>query len=168
MSLIARRARPSLFTGTLFLTVPLAAVAAWPFVVWGLIMVKEARSAWRSPETEVGVARLRLGAAARGVQRGESAGYGEDSSALADFDGDGTLDRLSVEYYHQETPFAKKSSSGMVLVMSGSTGETLLGYATPCHFYPASWCGDVDGNGTQDVIAESDIEPIVFGFVGRD
>lgn len=77
------------------------------------------------------------------------------------------VDPLSVNSYRQETTFAKKDSSGMVLVTSGTTGDTLLGYATATPFRHASWCEDVDGNGTRDVIVEGE-EPIVFGFVGRD
>jgi hypothetical protein len=83
-----------------------------------------------------------------------------------DFDGDGTLDRIEVEYYHQE-PMFSASKSGMVIVSSGATGEPLLAYAVDCPMNPVAWCGDVDGNGTEDVLVVENARAVVIGSERR-
>ncbi|MCK6446697.1 MAG: hypothetical protein L6Q99_09930 [Planctomycetes bacterium] len=165
MDSIARRAQPTRFDlAAIFIGVPVGLGALFVGSVLGCVMLKEAWSAWNLPATEVGAARLRSGDAA--LVFAPSAPQGPYAATYADFDGDGVQDRLEVRYHHVEEPFVSRSTSGLVLVTSGATDAVLLGYAVPTPFHDASWCGDVDGNGTADVFVE-DLTPLVFGFVGK-
>lgn len=162
MESIARRAQPRWFEHVwIWLGVPVVACGLFVGVGFGCVMLKEASSAWNSPATEDGVARLRSGSDALMYAPREPAA--PLTASHADFDGDGVLDRLEVRGYHVEAPFVARSTSGMVLVTSGATGEVLLGYAVPTPFHDAGWCGDVDANGTQDVFVGDDV-PRVFGW----
>jgi hypothetical protein len=71
-------------------------------------------------------------------------------SATGDFDGDGTPDELTVEYFHIE-PLFSRATSGMLHVVSGRTRELLLARVIDTPFSEAKWCGDLDGNGTDDL-----------------
>jgi len=72
---------------------------------------------------------------------------------LADFDGDGVLDLLGVEYSSLDCLWSTPGS-GVVGVISGRTGERLLGHRVATPLQRAAWADDVDGNGTQDVFLE--------------
>lgn len=80
-----------------------------------------------------------------------------------DFDGDGTADLLTVEYYHQE-PLFSPSTSGMLYVRSGRTKEVLLAHAVPTPLMGGQWTSDVDGNGTTDVLIWSLRSHAVLGM----
>lgn len=86
------------------------------------------------------------------------------ASVLAgDFDGDGTEDTLSIEYFHME-PLFQRTTSGMVEVRSGGTGEILLAHAVDTPLSRATWCGDIDGNGTEEVLIQDDGRRFALGF----
>lgn len=87
---------------------------------------------------------------------------GKSEEASGDFDGDGVPDRLDVEYYHQE-PLFSKPTSGIAMVVSGATGRTLLAVAVSTPMDRAHWCGDLDGNGTDDVLVVQIGNAVVFG-----
>lgn len=83
-----------------------------------------------------------------------------------DFDGDGVVDHLDVEYLHME-PLLARATSGMVYVWSGATREVLFAHAVANPMIQASWWGDVDGNGTDDVRVEDAPAVRVFGRDAR-
>jgi hypothetical protein len=143
--------------------IALALVVSLPLVILVgprvMLEAGDAWAAWTSPETESGVARLRVEAAASDFRDASL------DTAIADFDGDGTRDELELRYYPQRRPYAARDTSGLLLVTSGATGDVLLGLAIPTPIDRAHWCGDVDDNGTQDVYVETP-EPLVLGFVG--
>jgi hypothetical protein len=80
-----------------------------------------------------------------------------------DFDGDGITDKLDTDYVHRE-PLFQRTTSGMVYVRSGRTGELLLAHAVATPFNYGEWVGDVDGNGTSDVLIRDNPRPVVLGF----
>jgi hypothetical protein len=85
-----------------------------------------------------------------GLSDAELASKPGSESAPADFDGDGTLDELVFEYFHME-PLFSRPTSGMIRVISGRTHELLLAHAVDGPFSRVEWCGDLDGNGTDDL-----------------
>jgi hypothetical protein len=94
---------------------------------------------------------------------------GPDTSAKSagiahDFDGDGTADVVTTEYLHRE-PIFGRATSGMVYVRSGTTGAALLAHAIACPLPEASFCGDRDGNGTDDLHVVDAGQSHLLGFV---
>ncbi len=79
-----------------------------------------------------------------------------------DFDGDGVTDELSVEYFHIE-PLFKRSTSGLVEVRSGRTGQVLLAHLVDAAINRAWWYGDRDGNGTEDILVLDEGHRFVLG-----
>ena len=53
-----------------------------------------------------------------------------------------------------------------VRVVSGASGERLFSLSTRWNL--AGWCGDVDGNGTEDILLRSGDERRVHGHVGDE
>jgi hypothetical protein len=90
----------------------------------------------------------------------------EDALTPRDFDGDGVADQLSNESFHMEPLFAR-ATSGMVQVRSGATMKLLLAHAVSTPVDRVSWCGDADGNGTEDVLVEELGRSTVLGHSGR-
>lgn len=80
-----------------------------------------------------------------------------------DFDGDGSQDELAVEYYHME-PLFSRDTSALAYVHSGRDHRLLLARAVDCPFTDVHWCGDVDGNGTDDLFVEDDGRRFAMGF----
>jgi hypothetical protein len=87
----------------------------------------------------------------------------ESESGRTDFDGDGTPDELDVEYFHME-PLFSRTTSGMVYVRSGRTNELLLAHAVDTPLCRAHWCGDLDGNGTDDLRIRDDGRCFALGY----
>lgn len=83
-----------------------------------------------------------------------------------DFDGDGVLDELSVEYERVE-PFFNWVSSGMVYLQSAKTGETIMTHRLNAPFFGGGWYGDYDGDGLCDVVLKTRDGWTVFGFDGE-
>lgn len=103
--------------------------------------------AYPSPERHEGVARVELdgGVAPKALEDG-------------DFDGDGIEDKLSLDCFHMK-PFGGRETRGLVSVRSGKTGELLLAHAVSFCFSfarSATWIGDLDGNGSNEVLIEDD------------
>jgi hypothetical protein len=86
----------------------------------------------------------------------------ESDDSRRDFDGDGVEDELSVDYVHREPLFAR-TTSGMVYVYSGRTGEVLLARAVDVPINTAWWCGDRDGNGTDEVLVRDNGRRFALG-----
>ena len=84
-----------------------------------------------------------------------------------DFDGDGIEDELSIDYFHMR-PFGDRATSGMVRVRSGASGDLLLAHAVPSPLNQADWCGDLDDDGTDDVLIEDGSELFAFGRSSDD
>ncbi|MFN0009952.1 MAG: hypothetical protein ACKVXR_18825 [Planctomycetota bacterium] len=134
-------------------------IPGW-FLSMGLVLLDgfaDVRRAYPSPELHVGVQELALSAPRT---------KGESAEVSRDFDGDGVADELSNEYFHME-PLFERATSGMVRVRSGATSELLLAHAVPTPFTPCSWFGDVDGNGTEDVLVQEMQRTVVLGHQGR-
>jgi hypothetical protein len=83
-----------------------------------------------------------------------------------DFDGDRVPDELECEYFHME-PLFRASTSGMVYVRSGASGEVLLAHAVPTPLHGCFWLGDLDANGTDDIAIEGKSGMIVYGRTAR-
>jgi hypothetical protein len=83
-----------------------------------------------------------------------------------DFDGDGVDDKLDVTYLHRDFVFAE-STSGMLYVRSGASGAVLLAHPLPTPMNAARWCGDVDGDGRDEVWADTPAPGTVFAFLAR-
>ena len=81
-----------------------------------------------------------------------------------DFNGDGVADDLSVEYFHME-PLLRRATSGMVSVQSGRTRRLLLAHAVANPCISVEWIGDVDGNGTDDLLVSDFGRTLVLGHV---
>ena len=79
-----------------------------------------------------------------------------------DFDGDGTADDLTVDYVHRE-PLFGRTTSGMVYVRSGRTGRVLLAHAVATPMNMVNWKGDLDRNGTDDILIEDERRQFVLG-----
>lgn len=83
-----------------------------------------------------------------------------------DFDGDGVDDELDATYLRREFVFAE-STSGMLYVRSGASGEILLAHPLPTPMNAAHWCGDLDGDGRDDIWADSPKPGAAFAFRPR-
>jgi hypothetical protein len=83
-----------------------------------------------------------------------------------DFDGDRVDDKLDVTYLHRDFVFAE-STSGMLYVRSGASGAVLLAHPLPTPMNAARWCGDIDGDGRDEVWADTPAPGTVFAFVAR-
>lgn len=79
-----------------------------------------------------------------------------------DFDGDGTRDELAIEYHHME-PLFSRDTSALAYVYSGRSHAVLLAREIDCPFTDVHWCGDVDGNGTDDLFVDDDGRPYAMG-----
>ncbi|MEM7515833.1 MAG: hypothetical protein AAF368_02770 [Planctomycetota bacterium] len=150
----------------LFLLSPLFALAGLSLLFVLLLLTnKDMANAYPSPERHERVKRLpaasiSVSVAATGPE--ELPGLEEER----DFDGDGVADRLSIEFFQME-PLFTPVTSGMVLIHSGATGALLLAHAVPSPLDFPKWCGDVDGNGTEDVFLPRDKgtgAPVVLAF----
>lgn len=75
-------------------------------------------------------------------------------SEHGDFDGDGVVDKLEVVYLHREF-LTQESTSGMVYVWSGMDGAMLLAHPVPTPMSDAFWCGDSDGDRSDEVFVNS-------------
>jgi hypothetical protein len=106
--------------------------------------------AYPSPEMHEHVRRLPIGADAVSA-----------SDAAHDFDGDGIADAFNVSCFHME-PLFRRATSGMLRVRSGSDGTTLLAHALDTPMDPVEWCGDRDGNGSDDLIVSDQGERFVL------
>ncbi len=83
--------------------------------------------------------------------------------AVGDFDGDGTADELTIDHFHME-PLFERDTWGMVYIRSGQTHDVLLAHAvdTPVPS-GARWSGDLDGNGTDDLLVSDEGRQFVLG-----
>ena len=131
------------------------------FLLMGLLLLDgfaDVRKAYYPPpELHVGVQELALSAPRT---------KGESAEVPHDFDGDGIADELSNDYFHME-PLFEPVTSGMVRVRSGATSELLLAHAVPTPLNHCSWFGDVDGNGTEDVLVQEMERTVVLGHQGQ-
>lgn len=109
-------------------------------------------NAYPSPEHHAGVARLDV-----------PFPDGIEWDHRGDFDGDGTDDVLEVESYSMQRLFGRWTG-GLLRLRSGRTKELLFAHALPTPIDTAVWCGDRDGNGTDDVLVEDETWK-VFGRV---
>lgn len=75
-------------------------------------------------------------------------------SERGDFDGDGVADKLEVVYLRREF-LTKESTSGMVYVWSGEDGTVLLAHPVPTPMSDVFWCGDSDGDRSDEVFVNS-------------
>lgn len=80
-----------------------------------------------------------------------------------DFDGDGVDDAFEITYLNRDFVFAD-STSGMLYVRSGARGAVLLAHPLPTPMNDAHWCGDLDGDGRDDVWADNPVPGVVFAF----
>ncbi len=110
---------------------------------------------WKNPPQYSMVQRLEPSPATRPPER-----------ERGDFDGDGVDDELEKTYLHRDFVFAK-STSGMVYVRSGASGAVLLTHPLPAPVSAAHWCGDIDGDGRDDVWADTPEPGVVFAFRAR-
>jgi len=79
-----------------------------------------------------------------------------------DFDGDGIPDFFWVEYFHIE-PLFRTSTSGLLKVYSGENHSTLAALTVDTPMCQVAWCGDVDHNGTDDLLVPHHAElPVVL------
>jgi hypothetical protein len=100
----------------------------------------DVQRAYPSPEDLDGVSILAPSAAAAATPR-----------VPHDFDGDGIPDFFWVEYFHME-PLFRASTSGLLKVYSGENHSTLAALTVDTPICRVSWCGDVDHNGTDDLL----------------
>jgi hypothetical protein len=114
-------------------------------MTYGLLGGEDMVRAYSFPEQHGGIYEL--------GQPAELPTTSREPSVAADFDGDGTADDLWVDYLHRE-PLFGRATSGMVYVRSGRTGDVPLAHAVATPLNMATWCGDLDGNGTDDVLLE--------------
>lgn len=77
-------------------------------------------------------------------------------SLAHDFDGDGSADEFSVEYFHMEPVFSDDATSGLLRVRSGKDSSDLLVFPTATPMVSVAWAGDLDGNGTDDLRVTND------------
>lgn len=91
---------------------------------------------------------------------------GTDENEPGDFNGDGVVDELRVEYERVE-PLFNWVTSGMIYLESGQTGETIMTHRLDAPFLRGGWCGDYDDDGLPDVVLETRDGWTVFGFDGE-
>ena len=90
-----------------------------------------------------------------------------DTTALLteqDFDGDGVLDKAFV-IEHRVDPAIGMGIWKLLIVKSGSTGESLLIHGLGIIERVEGWCGDYDGNGTVDLMFTDHRDHVVLGYV---
>jgi hypothetical protein len=75
-----------------------------------------------------------------------------------DFDGDGVPDMAEVEYCNL-SPLFDAGTSGLLRVHSGKDGTELLAFPTATPLDSAEWAGDLDGNGTDDILVANSVRP---------
>lgn len=147
----------------LFLISPLFALAGLSLLFVLLLLTnKDMANAYPSPERHEWVKRIPVPSTAGSPGPAELSGLQEEK----DFNGDGVADRLSIEFFQME-PLFSPVTSGMVLVHSGANGALLLAHAVPSPLDFPKWCGDIDGNGTVDVLVPRDKgtgAPVVLAF----
>lgn len=119
-------------------------VVVW---VWSAVIV-DILAAYPSPERHEHVRVTHLAAPV-------SSATTRAPSVAHDFDGDGTPDRFETEYYHME-PLFSRVGNGLLRVISGADGSVLVCHATVTPIANEEWCGDFDGNGTDDVLCDDD------------
>jgi hypothetical protein len=91
---------------------------------------------------------------------------GTPRATRGDFDGDGVDDELEVVYLVRELLFSA-GTRGMLYVRSGASGAVLLAHPLPTPMNAARWCGDIDGDGRDEVWADTPAPGTVFAFVAR-
>lgn len=143
------------FAGFSMVWIPLLLLVLWAAL---LLSDDDVRRAYPSPERHAGVREWKLSGPLPPPDLRREAG--------GDFDGDGVLDVLTLEYFHME-PLHRPTTSGMVYVRCGRTGEVLLAHAVASPISGYLWAGDVDGNGTDDVLVKSRGTWSVLGFRDR-
>jgi hypothetical protein len=133
--------RPCVFAGYALVGTFVLALLAMLLLVWSACGADTLR-AYTHPDQLADVRVLDADGPARRAP--------SEPRVVADFDGDGTVDTIEVEYLRREPLFAR-TTSGMLRVLSGADGSVLAARAVSIPICRETWCGDIDGNGTDDV-----------------
>jgi hypothetical protein len=99
----------------------------------------------------------------KGVREWSAASAELPRAPEGDFDGDEVKDVIDCRGYYMQ-PFFGEKTRVLVEIRSGASGELLLVHAWSGMSWDAPfWCGDLDGNGTDEVAVEDGDEMTVLG-----